>query len=113
LQRSAMATLKGLGFEESELIASWNGSKDLSLRDHRMQLLIRDATLWRDAQAKAKAAVTRPVPPVQRPGVAGGTATAREAQLQALNKQLDGAKGSYDGAKAAAALLAARRRAVG
>ena len=32
---------------------SWNGARDLSLRDHRVQLLIRDATLWREAQAKA------------------------------------------------------------
>jgi hypothetical protein len=67
LQKKALALLSDLGFDEAELAQSWNGQKDLSLRDHRVQLLIRDATLWREAQAKAKAAATKPVPPVQRP----------------------------------------------
>jgi hypothetical protein len=95
------------------LAAAWQGQNGLSLRDHRMQLLIRDATLYREAQTKAKAAVAKQVPPVQRPGVAGSTPTAREAELTALNKQLDGARSSMTGARAAAALVAARRRAAG
>ena len=33
-----------------------------------VQFLIRDAILWREAQAKARVAVARPLPPVQRPG---------------------------------------------
>jgi hypothetical protein len=35
--------------------------------------------LWRDAQAKAKAAATRPVPPVQRPGVSQPKGAAQDA----------------------------------
>ena len=69
LQAAAVAVLKDLGFDEAELSQSWTGKGSISLRDHRVQLLIRDATLWRDAQAKAKTATAKPVPPVQRPGV--------------------------------------------
>ena len=107
LQKSAMSVLNDLGFEEAELVQSWNGRKDLSLRDHRVQLLIRDATLWREAQAKAKAAATRPVPPVQRPGVSQSRGAAQEAQVQALTTKLE-KTGSL---KDAAALLRARRAA--
>src|SRR5205085_718859 len=64
LQKQALSILADLGFSEEELGRSWNGRGDLSLRDHRVQLLVRDAILWRDAQAKAKAATTKPVPPV-------------------------------------------------
>src|SRR5436190_6763695 len=71
LQSKAVSVLKDLGFDEAELAASWQGQKDLSLRDHRVQLLVRDAALWREAQQKAKAAVAKPVPPVQRPGEIG------------------------------------------
>jgi hypothetical protein len=64
LQSAAMAVLRDHGFEEVELAASWHGQKDFSLRDHRIQLLVRDAILWREAKAKAKAAVAKPLPPV-------------------------------------------------
>src|SRR5262249_61476958 len=70
LQNAALQALSDLGFAEAELAASWRGQKDLSLRDHPVQLLIRGAGLWRGAQAKAKAAALKPVPPVQRPGAA-------------------------------------------
>src|SRR5919109_981439 len=89
LQKKALAVLGDLGFDEAELARSWNGERDLSLRDHRVQLLIRDATLWREAQAKAKAATARPVPPVQRPGAAPSQGAASEAQIQALSKRLE------------------------
>ena len=82
LQKAAVSVLSDLGFEEAELVPLWNGQKELSLRDHRVQLLIRDATLWRDAQAKAKAAAAKPVPPVQRPGVSQPKGAAQEAQVQ-------------------------------
>ena len=107
LQKAAVSVLSDLGFEEAELVPLWNGQKELSLRDHRVQLLIRDATLWREAQAKAKAAAAKPVPPVQRPGVSQPAGAAREAQVQALTTKLD-KSGSL---KDAAALLRARRAA--
>src|SRR5262245_36713082 len=108
LQSAAMNVLKGLGFDEGELMQAWQGGKDLSLRDHRVQLLVRDATLWREAQQKAKAASTRPVPPVQRPAVAQPKAAAQEAQIANLNKRLETASGN-NALRTAAELLRARR----
>jgi hypothetical protein len=108
LQTRCLATLTGLGFAEAELAHSWNGAKDLSLRDHRMQLLIRDATLWREAQAKAKAAQAKPVPPVQRPGVAQPKGAAQHAQIENLAQQLDKSSG-VKALRTAAKLVAARR----
>ena len=100
-----MAVLKDHGFEETELAASWHGQKDFSLRDHRVQLLVRDAILWREAKAKAKATVAKPLPPVQRPGVSQPKGAAQEAVIQNPTEKLD-ASGSL---KDAAALLKARR----
>jgi hypothetical protein len=108
LQTRCLATLTGLGFAEAELAQSWNGQKDLSLRDHRVQLLIRDATLWREAQAKAKAAQAKPVPPVQRPGVAQPKGAAQHAQIENLTQQLDKSSG-VKALRTAAKLVAARR----
>jgi hypothetical protein len=107
LQKKALAVLSDLGFDEAELAQSWNGQKDLSLRDHRVQLLIRDATLWREAQVKAKAAATKPVPPVQRPGAATARAGTDEARVTHLTQRLE-QTGSL---KDAAALVRARRAA--
>jgi hypothetical protein len=107
LERAAMAVLKQRGFDETELAASWHGQKEFPLCDHRIQLLVRDAILWRQAQAKAKAAAAKPLPPVQRPGVAQFRTAARQEEIQSLSKKLD-ATGSL---KDAAALLRARRAA--
>jgi hypothetical protein len=110
LQKSAVDTLKAIGFDETELGPAWVGQKDLSLRDHRVQLLIRDASLWRDAQAKAKAATTKSVPPVQRPGTSQPRGAAQDQQIQNLNKQLESASG-VNALRAAAKLVAAKRAA--
>ena len=110
LQGAAAAVLRDLGFDDAELAASWQGQWGLSLRDHRMQLLVRDATLWREAQQKAKAAAARPVPPVQRPGVAQPKGAAHDAVIQNLNRQLDNASG-VNALRAAAKLVAAKRAA--
>jgi|tagenome__1003787_1003787.scaffolds.fasta_scaffold20989504_12 hypothetical protein len=110
LQKAAVSLLKDVGFTEGELGASWNGEKDISLRDHRVQLLIRDATLWREAQAKAKTATTKPVPPVQRPGAAPAQTTGAHAEIQNLTKQLETATG-MNAHRIGARLIAARRAA--
>jgi hypothetical protein len=99
--------LKDLGFHEGELLALWNGQRGISLRDHRLQLLVRDGIRYREAQQKARLAATKPVPPVQRPGVAQPKGAARDAQLQALTTKLE-KTGSL---KDAARLLAERRKA--
>jgi hypothetical protein len=110
LQSAAVTVLKDLGFDETELAASWQGQKDLSLRDHRVQLLVRDATLWREAQQRAKAAVAKPMPPVQRPGVSYPKGAAQDAAIQNLNKQLENASG-VNALRTAAKLVAAKRAA--
>jgi hypothetical protein len=82
-------------------------SRSSRFATHRLQLVIHDAILWRDAQQKAKAAATKQVPPVQRPGVSQPRGAARDAQIQNLSKRLE-TSGSL---KDAAALLRARRAA--
>jgi hypothetical protein len=109
LQKQAVDTLKDFGFTDDELGAAWNGQRELSLRDHRLQLIIRDAILWRDAQAKAKAAATKPVPPVQRPSAAQDRSVSRVQQLESLNKGIDG-KSGLSAIRAAAHFVAERRR---
>jgi hypothetical protein len=107
LQDAAVAVLKDHGFSDAELGQMWHGQSQPSLRDHRLQLVIRDAILWRDAQQKVKAAATRLVPPVQRPGVSQPRGAALDAQIQNLIKRLE-TSGSL---KDATALLRARRAA--
>jgi hypothetical protein len=107
MQNTALTMLKAIGFTEKELNDSFNGRLHLPIRDHRLQMLVHDAILWRDAQEKAKAAAAKPVPPVQRPGVSQPRGAARDAQIQNLTKRLE-TSGSL---KDAAALLRARRAA--
>ena len=107
LQSTALAMLKEIGFTEKELSDSYNGRLNLPIRDHRLQLIVHDAMLWREAQAKAKAAGAAGVPPVQRPGVSQPRGAVLDAQVQNLTKRLE-TSGSL---KDAAALLRARRAA--
>lgn len=104
-QDAAIKTLQDIGFTDAELGASWNGTEKFSLRDHRMQLLIRDAYRYREAMAKAKAPEPKPVPQVQRPGVSRPRGAADADRVEALSSKLD-KTGSI---KDAAALLRARR----
>ena len=112
LMDAAVTTLHDLGFQDQELGEMWRGERDISIHDHRLHLLLRDGIKWRDAQtqAKAKSAQAKPVPPVQRPGVAQGANAAREAQFKALNQQIDKSTGN-NAIRAAAKLIAERRRA--
>jgi hypothetical protein len=102
---SAAEMLKELGFSNEELGKLWTGQADISLRDHRLQLLIRDGVRYREAQAKAKASQQRPVPQVQRPG----SAPARGADADERVKTLDDRLNQSGTLRDAAALLAARR----
>ena len=82
----------------------------LPIHDHRIQLLIRDAIRLRDAQERVRDVHARPVPPVQKPGAALPRGAARDAHIQNLSKQLDGAHG-MEALRLAAKLTAERRRA--
>jgi len=108
VQESALSYLKDTGFSESELGSAWNGQASLSLRDHRVQSMIRDAVKFREGQENAKKAIAaKPLPPVQRPGVAAPKGAADTQNVQNLSRKLDQSGNLKD----AAALLIAKRRA--
>ncbi len=105
--RGAVELLKDLGFSDGELGALWSGQDKVSLRDHRLQLLLRDGVKYREAQAKAKAAQQRSVPNVQRPGPAPARDAAADDRVRSLNDRLTTSGTLRD----AAALLVAQRQA--
>ena len=107
LEHAALGMLRELGFSDHELGDLYRGQRDLSLHDHRLQMLIRDGIRFRDAQKAAKEASAKPVPPVQRPGVAQPRGAAQDAVVQNLTKRLD----QTGNLKDAARLLAERRKA--
>ncbi len=103
--RNAADMLKDLGFSDGELGEMWHGQRGLSLRDHRIQLLIRDGVKYREAQAAAKKPAPRPVPNVQRPGPAPARGADADGKVKDLTERLNQSGNLRD----AAALLAARR----
>jgi hypothetical protein len=105
--QQASDMLKDFGFAPEELGRLWNGQDSISLRDHRMQLLLRDGVKYREAQQKAKAALERPVPHVQRPGPAPARDADADEKVRSLNDRLTTSGTLRD----AAALLVAQRQA--
>ena len=103
----AAEMLRDLGFSDAELGALWSGQRDVSLRDHRIQLLIRDGVRYREAQKAAKSPQPRPVPQVQRPGPAPARNADADGRVKDLTERLNATGNVRD----AAALLAARRAA--
>ena len=117
MSRAAKVVLKDTGFTDKELGQLFRGEANLSLHDHRMQLLIRDAVRYREGEtARAQAAkklvdAKKPIPPVQRPGAAGDKGTAHEAKIRTLSTQLNNATSTRQQLLAAAALRIEQRRA--
>jgi hypothetical protein len=109
LQKAAINTLKNTGFSEDELGRQWAGQEALSLRDARLQEIIKKASLYDQAQASIKKAAPKALPPVQRPGVAPAPGRGVQQQISALEKQLDRTTSHAQGAKLAAELLRLRR----
>lgn len=85
LTKSAVELLHDKGFSDENLSAFASGQERLSIYDHRLQSILFDALKYREAQKAKPVALPKPVPQVQRPGVAPpkseGTA------IQALSKQ--------------------------
>jgi len=106
----AAVLLRDLGFTDAELGEMWHGKRTVSLRDHRIQLLLRDGVKYRDAQAAAKKAAARPVPNVQRPGPAAPRNADADDRLKALDQRLTNSGSLRDAAAALAARRAASRR---
>jgi len=86
LQDSAINALKEVGFTQDELVKLW--SSDRTIRDHRMQKLIKFAADHIEARKKMREAVKKPVPPVQRPGTARPAGAEQEAVVKALEEKL-------------------------
>jgi hypothetical protein len=109
LQRAALETLKHYGLKDAEIASAWNG-QPIQLRSSVAQRIVLDATRWRMASEKAKAAIARPSPPPQRPGVRQDV-RASVADLNALSRRLDEAGSAQQQLKLAGQLVASRRRA--
>lgn len=106
----AISLLKDIGFKDQELAQLYHGKASMSLRDHRVQLLILDGVKYREAKANVAKPAPKPVPPVQRPGTAPSKGAAQVAQVESLAKKLETAKGP-EAIRVAAQLMQARRSA--
>lgn len=93
LKKSARTTLKNVGFPDDELSQLWNGQKNFSFREARMQELIAKAARWDEAQeAKKSVVANKSLPPVQRPGVAqqGNSISNQIRDLEKLSRKSSG-----------------------
>lgn len=106
LTADARSFLTELGFSESELADMWSGKQGISIRDHRLQLMMLEGVRHRNAKAQLKAAPPKPVPPVQRPGSPQNKGEAAAENLRALDERLSKSGNIRD----AVALLNARQR---
>lgn len=88
LSDAALETLRDLGFSDDELGKLWTGQADVPLRDHRIQRLIINSVKYEQAQKAKAVAVAKPVPQVQKPGVAQPKGSVADANVQALNSKL-------------------------
>ncbi len=107
----ALNLLRDTGFSDDDLNKLWSGQASVSLRDHRMQLLIRDAARYRAAQAGVPAKrAALPASRTLRPGTPTERASDAQVNLDSLNKSLDASGKWKDGAELLLARRAARRR---
>ena len=106
LREGVVELFRDKGFTETDLNNMAAGAT-YSPFDHRWQSILVDALKYREAQKAKPVAVAKPVPPVQRPGVAPPRGAAKTENLQALSAKLD-RSGTVDDALE---LLAARRKA--
>ena len=107
----AVETLRDTGFTDDDLNKLWSGQASVSLRDHRMQLLIRDAARYRAAKAGAPAKkASPPASRTLRPGTPAERASDAQVNLESLTKNLESSGKWKDGAELLLARRAARRR---
>jgi len=107
--RVANELLPELGFKPDELAALASGKQKLSVYDHRVQRLLATALKYADVQRASKAAVAKPLPPVQRPGTARPSGSANSERIAALTEQLN-RTGSLKVAQELRALQSSQRR---
>ena len=98
---AAVRILKDIGFSEDELGQAWAGEQFVSLRDHRIRLLVFESIQYReqrDVTEAAKRNATNLLPPVRRLAAASVQAalahqTDAAASIQTLEQQLAIASG--------------------
>ena len=105
---ASVAMLKSVGFADTDLAKLWNGEASVSLRDHRVQLVIRDAARYREAQKAVKVPV-KVVPQVQRPGVAAPRGADADLKIKALETKLERTGSWKDAAELRIARLGIRK----
>ena len=121
-------TLRNISDNVMPTVEKFYGIKEANMRDlisgrqkvdsqtfmHSMpfQLMLLDAVRFRMSQESLSRAATRPVPQVQRPGISEG-AKSDDGEVAALWSKLSKNNQGLPGVRAAAELVAARRRARG
>jgi hypothetical protein len=93
LTSEAPKFLQERGFTQEELSKLASGQDRLSIYDHRVQSLILDGMKYRDAQKAKTAVVTKPIPPVVKPGTPKPAANSNASKIQALEQQMKTAPG--------------------
>lgn len=105
LRREAAELLIDKGFTEQEINDLWSGRKPALVRDHRFQLIIRDAMRFRAAQKGIPNAKAAPTQPSVKPGIPPSKGERQASNIQTLQQKL-ARTGKVD---AAVALLQAKR----
>lgn len=98
---------KEVGVPEDVLPKLWNNPL---FRDEMFQRVIYEASRFHEAQQRAKSAVQAPKPAPQRPGVAPQKGSQLQEEIAAATTRLQNSRG-IEAARAAADLMAAKRRA--
>lgn len=88
LQNEAVELLEEKGFSKEEIEALWAGRKPLMARDHRFQLLVRDAAKYRAAQKALPSAKAPSSQPAVKPGIPPSKGERRASTVTALEQKL-------------------------
>ena len=89
LMSRAAEKLTDLGFTSEELGDLANGKSKLGIYDHRVQQLIFDSLKLADIKSAPKPIAAKPLPPVQRPGVARQAGAAISEEIKTLTDKLN------------------------
>lgn len=88
LRREAAELLIDKGFTEQEINDLWSGRKPALVRDHRFQLIIRDAMRYRAAQKAIPNAKAAPTQPSVKPGIPPSKGERQTSNIQTLQQKL-------------------------
>src|SRR5262249_26433612 len=95
LRNTVQNMLRQGGFTDQEVDNAWQGRTGISMRDHRVQLLVRKAAMFDQANARAQQIQRRPLPSPQSPGTlpVNRRGEADEARINSVQRQLETATG--------------------